>query len=126
MPRLGAVPCPIWKNPAALPVAPVVTEPAVLILSLLSTVIPVTVGEDPAPPPFISVLTVHAADDAHVLALPKYGMPPLVPATVNAGVVVGLATDIKPPVKLTDVTVPLPPPPPLFNCCVHVFVAVQN
>ena len=37
-------------------------------------------------------------------------MPPLVPATVNAGVVVGLATEIKPPVKPTLVTVPEPPP----------------
>ena len=35
-------------------------------------------------------------------------MPPLVPATVNAGVVVAVATVITPPVKLTLVTVPDP------------------
>ena len=34
-------------------------------------------------------------------------MPPLVPATVKAGVVVAVTTVIKPPVKLTDVTEPL-------------------
>ena len=33
-------------------------------------------------------------------------MPPLVPATVRAGVVVAVATEMMPPVKLTDVTVP--------------------
>lgn len=31
------------------------------------------------------------------------------PATVKAGVVVLLATEIRPPVKLTSVTVPVPP-----------------
>lgn len=35
-------------------------------------------------------------------------MPPLVPATVKAGVVVPVATVIMPPVKLTLVTVPEP------------------
>jgi hypothetical protein len=35
-------------------------------------------------------------------------MPPLVPATVNAGVLVAVATEINPPVKLTLVTVPAP------------------
>ena len=35
-------------------------------------------------------------------------MPPLVPATVSAGVVVGVATVTIPPVKLTLVTLPLP------------------
>jgi hypothetical protein len=39
-------------------------------------------------------------------------MPPLVPATVKAGVVVGFATEIKPPVKLILETVPVPLPPP--------------
>ena len=43
------------------------------------------------------------------MPLEKYGMPPLVPATVSAGVVVGLATVIMPPVKLTEVTVPPEP-----------------
>jgi hypothetical protein len=35
-------------------------------------------------------------------------MPPDVPATVKAGVVVGLAIEIIPPVKLNVVTVPVP------------------
>ena len=35
-------------------------------------------------------------------------MPPDVPATVKAGVVVAVATEINPPVKLTEVTVPVP------------------
>ena len=34
-------------------------------------------------------------------------MPPDVPATVNAGVVVGVATEIRPPVNETLVTVPV-------------------
>ena len=34
-------------------------------------------------------------------------MPPEVPATVKAGVVVAVATETTPPVKLTDVTVPV-------------------
>jgi hypothetical protein len=42
-------------------------------------------------------------------ALEKYGMPPLVPATVKAGVVVAVATETIPPVHPTEVTVPLPP-----------------
>ncbi len=41
--------------------------------------------------------------------LEKYGMPPEVPATVNAGVVVAVATETIPPVKLTEVTVPPKP-----------------
>jgi hypothetical protein len=48
----------------------------------------------------------RTAEDAHVVALLKYTTPPDVPATVNAGVVVGVATEIKPPVKDTLVTVP--------------------
>jgi hypothetical protein len=60
-------------------------------------------------------LRVSTPELAQVLALEKYGMPPDVPATVNAGVVLAVATEIKPPVKLTLVTVPLPPPPPLGN-----------
>jgi hypothetical protein len=35
-------------------------------------------------------------------------MPPEVPATVKAGVVVAVATETTPPVKLTEVTVPEP------------------
>lgn len=65
------------------------------------------VGDDPAPPPRTNWPDPSAAEDAHVEALLKYGIPPLVPATVNAGVVVALATDISPPVKDTLV-VPTP------------------
>jgi hypothetical protein len=43
-----------------------------------------------------------------VVALEKYGIPPDVPATVMAGVVVAVAIDNKPPVKPTLVTVPEP------------------
>jgi hypothetical protein len=50
----------------------------------------------------------RSAEDAHVDALLKYGIPPDVPATVSAGVVVAVATEIKPPVKDTLVTVPEP------------------
>jgi hypothetical protein len=38
-------------------------------------------------------------------------MPPDVPAIVNAGVVVAVATETMPPVQPTDVTVPDPLPP---------------
>jgi hypothetical protein len=66
----------------------------------------VAVGVDPAPPPNIKFPAVKAPEEAQVDAEEKYGMPPEVPATVNAGVVVGLATDIKPPVKDTLDTLP--------------------
>jgi hypothetical protein len=77
-----------------------------------ATVVPLSVmfeaiGGLPAPPHFISVLTVPAAELAHVAAPEKYGMPPEVPATVNAGVDVGVPTEINPPVKETLVTVPV-------------------
>jgi hypothetical protein len=52
---------------------------------------------------------VSAAELAQVEALEKYGIPPDVPAIVNAGVVVADATDTMPPVQPTDVTVPVPP-----------------
>jgi hypothetical protein len=55
---------------------------------------------------------VSAAEVAHVVALLKYGIPPLVPATVKAGVVVGVATVMRPPVKETLETVPVPVPVP--------------
>src|ERR1035441_7726247 len=75
----------------------------------------VTVGAAPTPPPSTTPLAVSAPDVAQVDALEKYGMPPDVPASVNAGVVVGVATEIIPPVKPTVVTVPLPPPPVLTH-----------
>jgi hypothetical protein len=49
---------------------------------------------------------VKAAEDAQVVEPEKYGIPPEVPATVKAGVVVGLATEMSPPVKPTVVTLP--------------------
>jgi hypothetical protein len=61
----------------------------------------------------VSLLAARAAEVAQVVPLVKYGIPPLVPATVNARVpldVIGEpATEIKPPVKdcATLVTVPL-------------------
>jgi hypothetical protein len=45
-----------------------------------------------------------------VLVLEKYAIPPLVPATVNAGVVVGVAMETRPPVKETLETEPVPVP----------------
>jgi hypothetical protein len=63
-------------------------------------------GAVPAPPPSMTSPAGRTAEDAHVVALLKYTTPPDVPATVNAGVVVGVATEIKPPVKDTLVTVP--------------------
>jgi hypothetical protein len=52
---------------------------------------------------------VSAAELAQVDPLEKYGIPPDVPAIVNAGVVVAVATETIPPVQPTDVTVPVPP-----------------
>ena len=87
------------------PTVPVFTPKAVM------TPVPVVVvlGATPAPPPMTKAFAASAALDAHALALEKYGIPPLVPATVKAGVVVAVATVIMPPVKLTLVTVPPKP-----------------
>jgi hypothetical protein len=63
-------------------------------------------GAAPTPPPITNALAAKAADEAHVDALEKYGMPPDVPAIVNAGVDVEVATDTMPPVQDTEVTVP--------------------
>jgi hypothetical protein len=52
---------------------------------------------------------VNAAELAQVVPLEKYGIPPDVPAMVNAGVVVAVAIETMPPVHPTDVTVPVPP-----------------
>jgi len=64
-------------------------------------------GAVAAPPPRTTPVDASSAEDAHVDAEEKYGIPPDVPATVSAGVVVGVATEIKPPVKETEVTVPV-------------------
>jgi hypothetical protein len=88
-------------------------EPLAVNPRAVRTPVPVVVvaGATPAPPPTTKAFAASAADEAHVEAELKYGTPPDVPATVNAGVVVGVATETKPPVQPTDVTVPEPPPP---------------
>jgi len=63
-------------------------------------------------------LAVKTPELAQVVALSKYGIPPDVPAIVNAGVVVAVATVTMPPVHPTDVTVPVPPD-------VHVGLAAE-
>ncbi len=60
-----------------------------------------------------------SAELVQVLVDEKQGIPPEVPATVSAGVVVGLATEMSPPVKLTLET---PPPPPLYCGILRVLV----
>jgi hypothetical protein len=66
----------------------------------------VVAGAAPDPPPIINAFADSNAEDAHVDALEKYTAPPDVPATVNAGVVVAVATLIKPPVNPTEETDP--------------------
>jgi hypothetical protein len=46
----------------------------------------VVAGAAPAPPPITSALAANAVEDAQVVPLEKYGIPPLVPATVRASV----------------------------------------
>ena len=96
---------------AKAPEEPVFTPRAV------TTPVPVVTvaGAAPAPPPIIKEFAASAADVAHVLAPLKYGMPPLVPATVRARVPEDVTgepvTEIMPPVKdwPTLVTVPALP-----------------
>jgi len=61
-------------------------------------------GAAPAPPPMTMAFAASVAEDAHVDALEKYGIPPEVPATVSArvpDVVIGEpATEISPPVNV--------------------------
>jgi len=94
---------PLTTNDPALPV---------LTPNAVTTPVPVVIvaGAEPAPPPTTKAFAARAALDAHAVPLEKYGMPPDVPAIVNAGVVVGVPTDTMPPVQPTDVTVPEPPP----------------
>ena len=92
------------------PAVPVFTPRAV------TTPVPVVIveGATPAPPPIIKEFAARTAEDAQALAEEKYGIPPLVPATVNARVpevVTGEPdTEMMPPVNVwpTDVTVPPP------------------
>jgi hypothetical protein len=98
---------------APLKVTNAPAEPT-LVPSAVKTPVPVVVvaGALPAPPPIIKAFAINAADVAQVDAELKYGIPPEVPATVKAGVVVGVATVINPPVNPTDVTVPTDIDPP--------------
>ena len=91
------------------PALPTFTPKAVI------TFVPVVIveGAAPAPPPTTRAFAAKAAEVAHVEAEEKYGIPPDVPATVNAGVVVPVATEIIPPVNPTEVTVPFPVPAPI-------------
>jgi hypothetical protein len=68
------------------------------------------VGAVAAPPPSRTCPAPRSSEDAQVDALEKYGIPPEVPATVRAGVLVAVAMEINPPVKDTLVTVPEPAP----------------
>lgn len=97
-----------------------VTTPPVVLTEFPSAVrtpdpVVVVAGAAPAPPPITREFAARAAEDAQELALLKYGMPPDVPATVNASVPVDVTgeplTEINPPVNVcpTEVTVPLPP-----------------
>jgi hypothetical protein len=87
-------------------------------------------GVVPAPPPRTTAFAPRAAEDAHVLAELKYGIPPDVPATVNASVPLPVtgepATESNPPVKEapTLVTVPVGTAPPSVRVQV-VEVTVQ-
>jgi hypothetical protein len=90
------------KIPLLVPINPTVSVGAMKLNCVL------VLGAAPAPPPSTTAVDASARDDAHAVPLEKYGIPPEVPATVNAGVVVGVATEIKPPVNATEVTVPVP------------------
>lgn len=101
---------------AVVPVARKEPAAPTFAASAVKTPVPVVVvaGAAPAPPPITRAFAASAADDAQVEAPLKYGMPPLVPATVKASVpvvVTGLPlTEIRPPVNVcpTLVTVPVP------------------
>jgi hypothetical protein len=107
--------------PDGVPSAPPLTTKApaepVLTPRAVRTPVPVVTleGAAPAPPPLINALAVKTPELAQVVPFEKYGMPPDVPAIVNAGVVVDVAIETIPPVQVTSVTVPEPPPPPTVN-----------
>ena len=90
-----AVPLPVG-NPLAvfvlLPMAVVTPVPVVVVL-----------GATPAPPPITRAFAANAAEVAHVVPLEKYGIPPLVPATVSASVPLDVmgepVTETMPPVN---------------------------
>jgi hypothetical protein len=109
VPLLGVPKAPPLTTKA--PAEPVLTPKAV------TTPVPVVVvaGATPAPPPRTIALAANAALDAQADALVKYGIPPLVPATVKASVPLDVigdpATEIKPPVKDCATLVTVPPNP---------------
>lgn len=92
------------KIPLLVPARPTVRVGAEKVSCVL------VAGVVPAPPPRTNPPEANKAEDAQVLADEKYGIPPEVPATVNAGVVVGVPTEINPPVNPTLVTPPAPVP----------------
>ena len=87
-----------------LPIAVTTPEPVVVVA-----------GAEPAPPPRTISFAASAAELAQALLLEKYGMPPEVPATVNAIVplvVIGTPpTEIIPPVNVESTEVTVPPVP---------------
>ena len=107
VPRLGVVKT--GEVVRAIPPDPDTAKPRAVI-----TPVPVVVvaGATPAPPPIISAFAANTAEDAQPDAELKYGMPPLVPATVRASVPDAVTgdplTEISPPVNdaPTEVTVP--------------------
>jgi hypothetical protein len=104
--RNEGAPAPPEAGPANTKFCEVVAAPVPPLA--MGTIENEAVGAAPAPPPSTKSPAGSAAEVAHVDALEKYGIPPEVPATVNAGVVVDVATEIKPPVNETEVTVPVP------------------
>lgn len=103
-PTLPALRYSVFATAPAVTLVNGITEFCVIVTAVASSLMVLTVGELPAPPPRIAKYCVSAPELAHVDALEKYGMPPEVPATVNAGVVVPVATVTSPPVHPTEVT----------------------
>ena len=105
---------PLEGVPNAPPLTTNAPDEPVFTPKAVTTPVPVVTvaGVAPAPPPTTKELAAKTAELAQVDALEKYGMPPEVPATVNAKVpelVIGdPVTEIRPPVKdwATLVTVP--------------------
>ena len=124
-------------NPAVVPVAVNAGDriPAVSVQVIAFAVVTASsqrefVGGLPAPPPFISTPVFKIPEDAQADVLEKYGTPPLVPATVKAGVVVGVPTETMPPVNPTLVTVPALParvvePSELYVAVIFVPALIQ-
>ena len=108
---------PLEGVPRAPPLTTKAPADPVLFPRAVITPVPVVMveGAAPAPPPITRELAANAPELAQVVPFEKYGIPPDVPAIVNAGVVVDVAIETMPPVQVTLVTVPEPPPPPTVN-----------